>query len=194
MMQKTKRSLSMLLVISIALLVGIVINFLWSFIDRQNYPQKFKEEVSTYSEKYDIPEYVIYAVIRIESKFDPEAVSRSGALGLMQMLPATFEWLTGDEHLGEHLEFSALKDPDVSIRYGTYYLKYLYDKFQNWNVVFTAYNWGEGNVSKLLKEGEYVDEDGNITYIPVAETRAYVPKVNNAIEYYKKLYYNDKEN
>ena len=53
MMQKTKRSLSMLLVISIALLVGIGINFLWSFIDRQNYPQKFKEEVSTYSEKYD---------------------------------------------------------------------------------------------------------------------------------------------
>ena len=194
MMQIKKRSLTMLIVISIALIIGIGINFLWSFIDRQNYPQKFKDEVSLYSEKYDVPEYVIYAVIRIESKFDPEAVSRSGALGLMQMLPPTFEWLTGDEHLAEHLEFSALKDPNVSIRYGTYYLKYLYDKFQKWDIVFAAYNWGEGNVTRLLADGEYTDEDGNITYIPAPQPRAYVPKVKNAMEYYKKLYYNDKEN
>ena len=194
MKDNVRRPVAIISIIVIALVTGLLVNALWSAAERIVYPQKYSEYVSKYAAEYNVPEDVIYATIKVESSFDHEAISRDDARGLMQMLPSTFEWLTGDEHLAEHLEFSALKDPDVSIRYGTYYLKYLYDKFQKWDVVFAAYNWGEGNIARLLADGEYTDEDGNITYIPAAQPRAYVPKVKNAMEYYKKLYYNDKEN
>ena len=78
----------------------------------------------------------------------------------------------------------------MNIRYGTYYLQYLYRKFDyNWDTVFAAYNGGEGNVSKWLGDEEYSDGEGNLTDIPFPETKAYVTKVNRAIDTYKDLYY-----
>ena len=110
------------------------------------------------------------------------------------MMPSTFEWLTGDEHLGEYLSPSMLFDAEVNIRYGTYYLKYLYTKFDhNWNTVAAAYNGGEGNVKKWLNNPDYTDEEGNLTYIPFDETRSYVSRVEHAIEQYQKLYYEANE-
>ena len=83
------------------------------------------------------------------------------------MLPSTFEWLTGDEHLGDHLPKRQLDTPEVSIRYGAYYLSYLYKKFNyNWDTTFAAYNGGEGNVAKWLKNPDYSDGKGNLTDFP----------------------------
>ena len=81
-----------------------------------------------------------------------------------------------------------LQDPEISIRYGTYYLQYLQQKFQNWNTTLAAYNGGEGNVAKWLENPEYSDGEGNLTYIPFDETRSYVKKVNRAMDTYEKLY------
>ena len=112
----------------------------------------------------------------------------------MQMMPKTFNWLTGDEHLGEHLDARKLEEPEVSIRYGTYYLKYLMDKFELLDTALAAYNAGEGNVAAWLENEKYSDGKGALTNIPFSETENYVIKVNNAIDHYKKLYYTDKEN
>jgi soluble lytic murein transglycosylase len=107
----------------------------------------------------------------------------------MQMMPSTFEWLTGEEHLSENLSAHTLYDPEISIRYGTYYLRYLYQKFDcNWDTALAAYNGGEGNVAKWLADPKYSDGEGNLTDIPFTETEKYVKKVNDAIETYKKLY------
>ena len=193
-MRKTRRIVAILLIIVLALAVGIATDRIWTAIDENEHPQLYAEYVSRYATEYNVPEYIIYAVIKVESGFDPGAKSSAGALGLMQMMPDTFTWLTGDEHLGEHLDFGALTQPEVSIRYGTYYLRYLHTKFDHrWDTVFAAYHGWEGNVSKWLADPDCTDEDGVLTYIPIAQTRSYVSKVNDAVKVYQTLYYEPNE-
>ena len=159
-------------------------------IKEDTYPTEYREYVSLYANKYGIPEYIIFAVIKVESDFDPNAVSGAGAMGLMQMMPKTFNWLTGDEHLGEYLPVDALYDPEVSIRYGTYYLLYLLRKFDyNRDAAIAAYNGGEGNVASWLRDARYADGKGVLKYIPIKETRVYLIKVNLASCAYENLYY-----
>ena len=192
MNEKYRRPLAILIILALALIFGIGLQMAWSLVDKTLYPQKYSEFVTKYSEAYNIPEDIIYATIKTESSFDPEAVSRVGAKGLMQLLPSTFEWLTSDEHLGENLTSNMLFDPETNIRYGTYYLKYLYTKFNyNWDTAIAAYNGGEGNVSEWLVDSRYSDGNGNLTDFPkdFSETENYVKKVNKARKVYLDLYY-----
>ena len=183
-----KRAAVVCLIPCLAVGAGIALNHLWRMWDAHTHPKDYVDYVEQYAEEYDVPADVIWAVIKVESDFDPLAESSVGARGLMQMMPATFDWLTGKEHLGEHLPDTALYTPEVSIRYGAYYLRYLHQKFDNWETVFAAYNGGEGNVAKWLADPQYSDGQGNLTYIPFEETRNYVTKVKNARQAYRELY------
>ncbi|MBR2432473.1 MAG: lytic transglycosylase domain-containing protein [Clostridia bacterium] len=192
MNDKYRRPLAILIILALALIVGLGADMAWRLIDRSVYPQEYSEIVSKYAAEYNVPEDVIYATIKVESNFDPEAISVAGARGLMQMLPSTFEWLTGEEHLSEHLTPNLLFDPEVNIRYGTYYLKYLYTKFDyNWNTASAAYNGGEGNVAKWLSDKNYSDGEGNLVSFPkeFGETKNYVKKIRHSRDMYLKLYY-----
>ncbi len=190
----TKRIIAILLIICFSIGGGIAINEIWNTLERYTYPTNYTDIIAEASREFDVPQYIIYATIKVESDFDPYAESSAGAVGLMQMMPSTFEWLTSDEHLAENLSRKKLEDPKTSIRYGTYYLSYLYRKFDyNWDTAFAAYNGGEGNVAEWLKNPEYSDLNGNLTKIPFKETRNYVKKINSAIETYQKLYPETKE-
>ena len=187
-MSNVKRFAVVALIILGSIAAGFLLNLGWNVLDRAAHPQDFFPSVERYAKEYDVPEDLILAVIKVESDFDPNAQSSVGAMGLMQMMPTTFDWLTGKEHLGEYLPPSKLYDPEVSIRYGTYYLRYLYQKFNcNWETAIAAYNGGEGNVTQWLNDPEYSDSEGNLTYIPFKETRNYVQKVKDAREMYQKL-------
>ena len=192
MNRSTKRMIAITVIIVISILLGFAVDLIWDSIEKSAHPDEYLSYVRKYAYEYNIPESVIFAVIKVESNFDTEAESVAGARGLMQMMPSTFEWLTSEEHLGENLHKNKLFDPEISIRYGTYYLNYLYAKFdRNLNTALAAYNAGEGNVAKWLDDPDYSDGKGNLTYIPFKETRNYVTKVNNEIDTYKKLYYQD---
>ena len=194
-MEHTRRFVAVLLILALSLGLGFGIDALWSALDRSSHPNdRYGEQIAKYSAEYNVPEYILDAVIKVESNFDPRAESAKGARGLMQMIQSTFLWLTGEEHLQEHLAFDALYDPDVAIRYGAYYLRYLYRTFDyDWHLAIAAYNGGETNVKKWLKNPEYTDEEGKLTYIPFEETGAYVSKVEAAIKTYQKLYYQPNE-
>jgi len=186
MSENAKRAIVVLLIICLSIGVGFTVDAIWSLVEQQMYPTDYSELILQASKEFGVPEDVIFATIKVESDFDPNAISSVGARGLMQMMPSTFEWLTGDEHLGEHRSVKELKDPEISIRYGTYYLSYLYKKFNyNWDIAFAAYNGGETNVAKWLKDPKCVDEQGNLTYIPIPETANYVKKIKKALEYYQ---------
>lgn len=191
-MQSKQRS--RIIAVAVILIASIVLSLLLTLglglIGKILHPTEYKQYVEKYAKEYNVPEYVIFAVINVESGFDPKAISSVGALGLMQMLPTTFTWLSSFEHLGENLPVDDLYDPEVSIRYGTYYLKYLFEKFYNWDTVFAAYNGGEGNVAKWLGDSRYSDGKGELKNIPFPETEKYVEKINDNIEYYKDTYYN----
>ena len=181
------RGLTIALIVAIAIGLGFLGDFLITCVEKKSYPQDYTEYVTVYAEKYGIPEHLIYSVIRTESDFESGAVSRVGAIGLMQLLPDTFKWLT-DDVLFEHMEVGMLYDPETNIRYGTYYLSFLYDRYGNWDLVLAAYNGGPGNVDKWLENSDYADGEGGLKKIPFKETKQFVRRVNQAWKKYDTLY------
>lgn len=188
-MNKFIKSLTVIFVIAaLSILCGLAAAHFADRLDRARYPQKYTDIVEKYADVYKVPRDICYAVIRTESGFDPTAVSSAGAVGLMQMMPATFADLTA--RTGENYETGMLYDPDTSIRYGVYYLSMLYARYGVWDTAFAAYNCGMGRVDGWIAEGK-VDENGKLTGIPLEETANYVTRVNRAIEKYEKLYNNE---
>jgi soluble lytic murein transglycosylase len=170
-----------------AICLGFLADLIITCFEKNAYPQDYAEYVTVYAEKYGVPEELVYAVIRTESDFDSGAVSSAGAVGLMQLMPQTFKWLT-DEILFEHMESGMIYDPETNIRYGTYYLSRLYDRYGNWEVALAAYNGGPGNVDKWLENDRYADGEGGLKRIPFRETRHFVVRVTDARDMYERLY------
>ena len=177
------------LIAVLAIGLGFLADFLITCLEKNSYPREYAEYVEVYAEAYGVPEGLVYAVIRTESSFDSGAVSPVGAVGLMQLMPSTFEWLT-DDMLFEHLESGMLYDPETNIKYGTYCLSYLYDRYGDWDLVLAAYNGGLGNVDKWLEDPAYADGEGGLKKIPFKETRQFVARVTDAWEMYERLYGN----
>ena len=105
----------------------------------------------------------------------------------MQLVPDTFDWVS--MRLKRNSEHGMLYDPRTNIEYGTYMLSYLYMRYNRWDTAFAAYNAGHSRVDQWLTDPQITDEDGNLVRIPFRETEKYVKKVNDAIEVYKRLYY-----
>ena len=179
------------LIAVLAIGLGFLADFVITCFEKDAYPCEYAEYVEVYAEAYGVPEGLVYAVIRTESGFDSGAVSPAGAVGLMQLMPTTFEWLT-DDMLFEHLESGMLHDPETNIKYGTYCLSYLYDRYGDWELALAAYNGGLGNVDKWLEDDRYADADGEggLKKIPFRETRQFVARVTDAWEMYERLYGN----
>lgn len=174
-------------ILLIALMVGLICETVHLAYRRSAYPREYSEFVSASAAEFGVPEAVIYATIKTESGFDADAVSYAGAVGLMQLMPSTFRWLT-DDMLREGLDSSLISDPATNIRYGTYMLSWLYGIYGNWNTVFAAYNAGVGNVNSWLKDPRY-SFAGHLTHIPFEETRKYVKRQADNVRNYERLYY-----
>lgn len=149
-------------------------------------PTRYESIVLKYSAQYDVPAALVFSVIRTESDFDPEAVSSAGAMGLMQITPETFDWL--QTKTGENLPEERLFDPEISIRYGTYFLSILLREFENIDTAAAAYNAGMNAVIKWLRDPAYSDDGKTLKEIPYKETAYYVVKVNRALKDYRELY------
>lgn len=149
------------------------------------YPLKYSDLVTQASLEYSVPEDVIYSVIRTESSFRPEAVSAAGAVGLMQLMPETFEWLL--TLMKKELPPDAIYYPDVNIACGVYYLAYLKAELGDWDTVFAAYNAGIGRVKGWLTDTN-ISEQGTLVNIPIEETAKYVIKIAKTRDIYQKLY------
>lgn len=119
---------------------------------------------------------LIAGVIYAESKFN-DSTSSAGALGLMQLLPSTAHFIavrTG----GTRFTTEDLSTPDVNIAYGSWYLRYLLDEYDNNEVLaLAAYNGGETNVNRWLADAHARGASFGVADIPFSETRAYVQRV-----------------
>lgn len=186
--KKTPRMLKIVLILTAALIFGYIYSLMYTAYLKSVYPREFYEYVAASSKEFGVPEYVLFAVIRSESNFDENAVSWAGAVGLMQLMPTTFRWLS-DDMLGERLDASMIYDPKTNIRYGACLLAWLYDYYGDWETVFAAYNAGVGTVNGWLEDRRYSDEAGKLTYIPYDETRRFVTLTTKSVVTYEKLYY-----
>ena len=179
---------AVILTLLMAILCGLTLDLLLTEIEKKAYPREYLEEITLASEEFGVPEYIILSVIKTESNFEKTAVSSAPAYGLMQLTEETYFWI-GNDMLRENPSAFDIYDPKTNIRYGTYYLSFLYRKYGSWDTAFAAYNAGPGNVNEWLTDSEISDGNGNLVNIPFKETRNYVKKVNAAIEKYEKLYY-----
>src|SRR6188768_3419332 len=145
---------------------------------RLRYPLEYEHIVTGHAENYDLDPALLAAVIYRESKFDANAKSSSGAIGLMQLLPDTAKGIalhTG----GSQFEVSDLYDPEINVRYGSFYLRRLLNKYGDTRLALAAYNAGQANVDEWRANGEG---------IAFPETRQYVDEVLDARDVYADTY------
>ena len=145
------------------------------FLQRIRYPFRYQQYVRAHARNYGIDPALLAAVIYQESKFDAHARSESGAIGLMQLRPATAHGIavrTG----GGAFRTSDLENPEINIRYGSWYLRHLFRKYGDERLVLAAYNAGQGNVDRWRAHGEEIQ---------FPETRAYVDRVEDLKRIYR---------
>jgi len=145
---------------------------------RLRYPLDYQAIVRGHSRNYQLDPALLAAVIYQESKFRAHARSSSGAVGLMQLLPSTAEGIavhTG----GTKFRVSDLDDPEINVRYGSWYLRHLLDKYGNERTALAAYNAGQENVDHWRAEGKGIE---------FAETRHYVKRVEHLKTLYRRGY------
>jgi soluble lytic murein transglycosylase len=181
-----------------ALVAGVVGVGIWvlgvrgadagSWYDRAVYPLEYEEVIRTSSRDNELDPALVAAVIYAESRFDPGARSEHGAVGLMQVLPATAEQIASETG-GVDFVADDLTDPEVNVRYGTYYLRTVLDEFDGELVAgVAAYNAGAGAVQAWVDEARAAGHDLRVRDIPFEETRAYVRSVLEARAAYRQTY------
>ena len=115
------------------------------------YPRKYDEYVTYYAGKYQMDPYILYSIIRTESNFNPQAESNVGARGLMQITEITFDWIKTKIAPDEPLTFDDLYDPEVNIRFGSYFISYCLQRYDDdLATAAAAYHSGLGTVDTLL--------------------------------------------
>lgn len=149
-------------------------------------PVEHIESINKYSKEYEIDPLLILSVIKVESNFDNNAHSHMNAVGLMQVVPETAEWVA--ERTGTEFKEEDLFDADKNIQIGSFYLAYLIDHFQDQDLGIVAYNGGMGNVQNWIDE-KIVGKNGiGLENIPIEEAKNYVVKVNKQYEVYTNFY------
>lgn len=208
------KKLIIFLVILIVILAATLILFkivrIQDVVLRQIYPLQYETYVEKYSEENNLDKYLVYAVIKVESNFKPEATSSAGAIGLMQLMEETaverLNVISSSENssnennllnaasINEETDSSEpdnndLYDPETNIKIGTSYLAYLIELYDG-NIVLalTAYNAGLGNVEKWIKDGIIKANGSDIENIPYKETENYVRKILSSYQMYLKIY------
>lgn len=154
----------------------------------RNYPVAYTDLIAQYAAEYSLDPYLVQSIMRCESSNDPNAESNVGAIGLMQIMPDTGEWIGHkiDPELAYSLDM--LKDPAISIQYGCWYLRFLSDRFSGRTMeIIAAYNAGHGSVEKWLCDARF-SQDGVLTTIAFEDTARYFQKVLAAYENYTTLY------
>lgn len=151
-------------------------------------PLRHEDIIRQQARDKDVDPALIAAVIYTESRFVEGRTSAAGAEGLMQITPETARYIARKSG-GIAFEISDLDTAQVNIAYGSYYLRYLLDRYGgNEALALAAYNGGEGNVDRWIDDARKRDEDLTIDAIPFGETRAYVRKVTRAKEDYRDRY------
>ncbi len=163
---------------SIVFVAGVVYHF-----DEKRKVLKFADYIERYADTYGLDEKIVKAVIKVESDFNENALSKKGAAGLMQLTPSTFEYC--EKLLSSSLEVEGKEklvkrdifDPNDNIAAGCAYLRYLYDKFGTELEVLCAYNAGEGTVKGWLGDKNYSADGKTLAEVPYKETYDFAKKV-----------------
>jgi soluble lytic murein transglycosylase len=145
---------------------------------RARYPLSYGHSIRASAQDRGLDPALVAAVVYVESRFDPDARSDVGAIGLMQLLPGTARGIAARTG-GSRFVVADLRDPDLNVRYGSWYLAHLVDRYGSVDLGLAAYHSGQGRVDRWLASGSGVEPSG---------ARAYVTKVQQVRRMYVKAY------
>jgi len=182
-MKRRKKAIMLL-----AILLGVFILFNTPMVWKWMYPIKYRTEVSAAAERFQVDPFLVLAIIRTESDFELDKVSKKGAVGLMQIMPDTATWIA-DQAGFAGVSREALASPEINIQLGTWYLSFLLDMFEGNRVMaIAAYNAGPGKVNSWIANQQWDGTLDNLQHIPYGETRHYVQRVLYFYDRYQKIY------
>lgn len=186
---RTRHPLLRWLAVLLALGILLVAVFFRSRIARAQYPCRYADTVTRYAELYDIDPLVLYAFIRTESNFNPNAQSDAGARGLMQITEVTFDWIKLKIAPDEALTFDDLFDPETNIRFGSYFVAYCLQRYGgDLATAAAAYHSGVGTVDGLLTDSACSPDGKTLSHYPYPQMRRYVHKITTAYQRYQEIY------
>ncbi len=187
--KKRRRNAAPAVIISLVVLAALIVGgfFGYRYYLKYTHPLKYENYVEKYSREYGLDKFLVYAVIKTESGFDPAAVSNVGARGLMQIMEDTFDWVSFrlDDEDTRYLD---MYDPETNIRYGCFLLGFLCDEFGCVETAMAAYHAGRGRVNEWLADSEISSDGVHLDVIPISDTAHYVGKIVKAMDTYKELY------
>jgi len=172
------------LAVGLVLIAAVAAGFVYlrsgepTWVQRLHYPLRYEQIVRGHARNYRLDPALLAAVIYQESRFKAGAKSSSGAIGLMQLQPDTAKGIairTG----GSRFQTSDLYNPEINIRYGSWYLRHLLDKYGDEKTALAAYNAGQRNVDTWRAEGKGIQ---------FSETREYVDRVEHMKGVYRDAY------
>lgn len=160
---------------------------------RSSAPYPYYLTIEREAERRGVDEYLIAAIINNESKFRQGVSSHRGAKGLMQLMPETAAWIA-DKLEDKSYREERLSEPDLNIRYGTWYIAFLLELYEgNETLALAAYNAGSTVVHDWMESHGWDDHFADVEKIPYEETKHYVKKVLTDRDRYRKLYYPQKK-
>jgi soluble lytic murein transglycosylase len=151
------------------------------------FPKPYWVDLKRFSSSNALDPYLVAALIRQESEFNPSAVSRANAVGLMQLLPKVGKSVAKQEKM-KHFSSTQLFTPGVNMQLGTRYFRGMVDKFGAFEYALAAYNAGSDRVQDWLVQGKYRDAQEFVESIPFTETREYVQAILRNANVYRQLY------
>ncbi len=155
---------------------------------RLAFPLPYRHSLEEYSRQQSLDPFLVAALIRQESEFNTNAVSRSNARGLTQVLPSTARQLSRKLGIPRY-STAMLFRPDMNLKIGTYYLKALSDQLQGkWEETLASYNAGKSRVNSWTSSANYHEPAEFVESIPFSETRIYVQSVLRNAEVYRRIY------
>jgi len=151
------------------------------------FPQPFWLVLKKFASQNALDPYLVASLIRQESEFNPSAVSKANAVGLMQLLPKVGSAVAKQAKL-RHFSATQLFTPEINLQLGTRYFRQMVDKFGTFEYALAAYNAGSNRVDDWLGQGKYRDSQEFVESIPFTETREYVQAILRNANVYRQLY------
>ena len=186
--RKKKRAHWLVKLLILAVLVLSFAHFVPKITKNEIYPKHYEEYVLQYSEKYNIDENFVFAVIKTESNFNEKAQSDVGARGLMQIMEEAYDWVKFKIDDDREISYDQMFEAEFNIEYGSFMLGYYYEKYNSYELAAAAYHSGMGQVDQWISDGTLSPENLNVDDIPASKTRHYINKVMKAYNAYNNLY------
>lgn len=175
--------------LSVILLMLVFAIWILGFGEKLLFPIKYRDSVIKYSKEFELEPELVLSVMKAESSFCKDAISRKNALGLMQLMYETAN--SGARELKlKNFEEKTLLDPDTNIRLGCWYMKKLNNEYKSTNAMIAAYNAGGKNVRSWFENIDYenLEFEEFAKNIKFKETKNFFLRVTNNYKKYKKIY------